>query len=118
MVKFRQFGGSTLELALSDYLTGTYAGQYAATIAHDLPTTIKLFEIANRYYESVAAPANCYKAKNGKPPTIPMFHWKRDRQNKRALEYSEADSRHFIGTAGNRRCIFPKVRAFRTCAKR
>lgn len=94
MVKFRQWGGTTLEISEGDYLTGTFRGQYAATIAHDLPSTEKLFEMANRYYEHVARKAD--------PAGKPLFHWARAAQNKRELYYPEADSRYFIGTAGNK----------------
>ncbi len=84
-------------MAANDYLTGTATGQYAATIAHDLPTTVRLFEIANRLYEHQSTPALC------EPGTKrPLYHWERANQNKRELYYPEADSRYFIGTAGNR----------------
>lgn len=95
MVKFRQWGGTTLEVAETDYLTGRFAGQYGLTMAHDLPTTIKIFEIADRYYKSMATQERV--TSDGKP----LFHWQRKAQNKRELEYPEADSRYFIGTAGN-----------------
>jgi hypothetical protein len=103
LVKFRQFGGTTFEIAQSDYLTGTYTGQYAATIAHDMPSTIKIFEIATRLYENLSTPDLCEPGTaTEKRGGRPLFHWERARQNRRELYYPEADSRYFIGTAGNR----------------
>lgn len=97
LTKFRQFGGTTLEVAQSDYLTGTYPGQYAITIAHDLESTIKIFGIANRLYENLSSPNLCCPPAKKKP----LFHWERAQQNRRELRYPEADSQFFIGTAGN-----------------
>jgi hypothetical protein len=96
LTKFRQFGGTTLEVAEDDYLTGTFRGQYAVTIAHDLETTIHIFGIANRMYENLSTPELCEPGTKN-----PLFHWRREQQNRRELKYLEADSVYFIGTAGN-----------------
>lgn len=97
IVKFRQWGCTTQEVAINDFLTGTYTGQYAVTMAHDLPTTVVLFQMATRFYEHHSLPEVC------EPGTkTPLYHWKRAQQNRRELHYPDADSRYFIGTAGNR----------------
>lgn len=96
MTKFRQWGGSTQEISISDYITGTMRGQYALTMAHDFPSTAKIFEIANRMYDMQAQPHLCIPGTRK-----PLFHWERARRNKRELYYPEADGTHFIGTAGN-----------------
>jgi hypothetical protein len=97
LTKFRQFGGTTLEVAHSDYLTGTYPGQYAVLLAHDFKSTEKIFDMANRLYENISTPDLCEPRS-----TRPLYHWERAQSNKGELKYPESDSTFFIGTAGNK----------------
>jgi hypothetical protein len=97
IVKFRQWGCTTQEVCANDFLTGTFKGQYAVTMAHDLPTTMVLFQMATRLYEHHSTADMCIPGTKQ-----PLFHWKRATQNRRELYYPDADSRYFIGTAGNR----------------
>jgi len=85
ILKGRQFGMSTLLMAL--YFIETIQTPYTNTviIAHDAPTTERMFQTVHRFYHHLPA--------DKKPST--------QYENKRELYWPELDSSFYVGQAGS-----------------
>ena len=83
-LKYRRGGVTTLLQAISFHRTATRDGQRAATLAHDLDATAKIFQMANTFYDRLHRSLRPAKS----------------RSERREMHFPGLDSWHSIGTAG------------------
>lgn len=86
ILKSRQLGLSTLILALIFLDTVNTPNTYSAVIAHDTESTIRLFQMVQRFYENLP--------EEKRPKT--------EHANRREYTWPELGSTFFVGTAGAR----------------
>jgi hypothetical protein len=84
VLKSRRGGITTWEQADSYHRVTTEQNQRVATLAHDLDSTVEIFDVARTYYRNAVGEA--------RPPA--------GKSNRRELTFHDGRSKFFVGTAG------------------